>query len=89
MPEAASITYYWPGVSSFATDGALVMRATGYDDGWRWTGERRVPPSDPDYRLWCRFAESFRDSPPSIPFVSSEELPAIRAEFLRENPNEP
>ena len=87
MPEAESITFYWPGMSSFADDGTLVMRATGSDGDWRWTGEHRVPSDDPDYRMWCRFAQAFHASPPLLPFVSSHQLPAIRAEFQRENPN--
>lgn len=87
MPEAESITFYWPGMSAFADDGALVMRATGTEGDCRWTGEHRVPHNDPDYRMWCRFAEAFRVSPPLLPFVSSEQLPAIRAEFQRENPD--
>jgi hypothetical protein len=86
MPNTESVTYYWPGISSLTADGTLVMRATGYDGDCRWTGEHRVTRDDPDYRMWCRFSESFSASPPLLPFVSSEQLDAIREEFLRENP---
>lgn len=86
MSEAYSVTFYWPGVSTVAKDGTLTMRVTGDDGGWRWSGERRIEPNDPDYPMWRRYAEAFRTNPPAIPFISSEQLPALRSEFKRENP---
>jgi hypothetical protein len=65
------------------------MHTTGWKGDWRWSGEHRVPPDDPDYRMWCRFAEAFRASPPLFPFVSSDQLPAVRADFSARIPMRP
>ena len=85
MPDETTIFFY-PAMSSFEQDGSLVMRASDYDSESHWSGTHRVATDDPDFALWCSFREAFRASPPSIPFVSSEQLPAIRAEYAREHP---
>jgi hypothetical protein len=84
--SAETTTFFYPAMSSFEPDGALVIRASGYDSGSHWSGQHCVATDDPDFALWCSFRTAFRASSPSVPFVSSEQLPAIRAEFLREHP---
>ena len=78
------VTFFWPAMSSFADDGALIMRATGYEADCHWTGQHRVAPDNPDFALWCLFREAFHASPPLLPFVSNLQLPAIREEWQRE-----
>ena len=82
MPN--EVIFYHPGMSGFENDGTLVMRVSSYDDQWHSTGVQRFKPDDPDYEMWCCFAQSFKANPPSIPFVSSEQLEAIREEVKRE-----
>ena len=82
MPN--EVTFYHPGNSWFENDGTLVMGVSNYDDESHSSGVQRFRPDDPDYEMWCSFAESFKAKPRSIPFVSSEQLEAIREEFKRE-----
>jgi hypothetical protein len=82
MPN--DVTFYHPGNSWFENDGTLVMGVSTYDDQWHSTGVRHFRPDDPDYEMWCCFTQSLKASPPSIPFVSGEQLEAIREEFRRE-----
>ena len=81
--------FFYPGTSSFAPDGALLIRASGYTSTTHWSGQRRVATDDPDFELWYSLRTAFRASPPTPPYVSSEQLPAIRAEFRREHPISP
>ena len=85
MPDETT-TFFYPAMSSFEPDGSLVMHISGYDIESHWSGVHRVATDDPDFVLWCSFRETFRASPPSIPFISSKQLPAIRAEYAREHP---
>jgi hypothetical protein len=50
MPDEDT-TFFYPGVSSFEPDGTLVMRATGFEGDWRWSGNHRVAPDDADYKF--------------------------------------
>jgi len=79
------VTFFHPGSSWFEADGTLVMGVSRYSSSWRESGVDRFAPDHPDYRMWCSFANAFKASPPSIPFISSEQLDAIREEWRCEH----
>ena len=79
---SSSVTYYYPGVSSFEPDGTLVVRASGYTSESHWSGARRIPPGDVDYKLWCHLRDSYRVAQPGRkPYISADDIRAIRQIF--------
>ncbi len=80
MTDPDAITFYYPGMHELRGDGTIVMRATGHEDGWRWTGVRSFAPDSSDYDFW-RWAIAQRERWTEARFVSTLELPAIQEEY--------
>jgi hypothetical protein len=77
--ERDSITWLGPDWANFGDDGALHLKATGWQDTTHWTGKTIINKDMPDYDFWCWFVaqkEYHR-------LVEETELPAIRAEWTR------
>ena len=80
MPEPQTITFYYPAMHELRADGTIVMRATGHEGGWRWTGERSFSPDASDYDFW-RWVIAQRERWSATQFFSGEELPSIQHEY--------
>ena len=86
MPQEEPTVFYYPGMSSFTSDGALVMRASGYEADCHWSGQHRVAPDHPDFALWCWLREGFRSaSCGATPFCTEADLPMARQEYQRQH----
>ena len=82
MPDDTSITFYYPGHSSFEPDGSLTVRTSGYTSDSHWSGALRVSPEDPDFSLWCHLGDSYRVAQPGRkPYISGAGIADIRRIF--------
>ena len=75
-----NVTFYWLNMHQIDTAGTITMRATGYEDGWHWTGAREFTSDHEDYEFWGwlisqekRWAET--------KFISSDDIPSLKAEY--------
>ena len=74
-----AITWYWPDWHSVDSDGTLHVKASGYQGGSHWTGDRAISPAEPEYDFW-RWVVAQKEY---HRLVEESELPAIREEWSR------
>ena len=80
-----ALIFYYPGISSFRSDGTLIMRTSGYEGDIHWSGQHSVAPGDSDYELWCWMRENFRAaSAGASQACTLADLTFAREEFSRQ-----
>jgi hypothetical protein len=77
----ADVTFYYPAMHELRPDGTIVLRATGYEGDWRWTGVRSFSPDSQDYGFWRWAITQSRWAGAS--FFSSDDLPALKSEYSK------